>query len=83
MRYAYPCQITRHEEDDFVVTFPDVTGAITGGASRAEALELAGDALAAALGMYVELRDPIPVPSQVAADTSRSACWRRGTKRSR
>ena len=65
MRYAYPCQITRHEEDDFVVTFPDVTGAITGGASRAEALELAGDALAAALGMYVELREPIPVPSPV------------------
>ena len=44
-----------------MVTFPDVTG----GTSRAEALELASDALAAALEMYVELREPIPVPSPV------------------
>lgn len=65
MRYAYPCQITRFADDEFVVSFPDVTGAVTGGTSRAEALKLAEDALAGALGMYVELREPIPVPSPV------------------
>ena len=65
MRYAYPCKIERDEDGAFVVSFPDVTGANTGADDRAEALELAEDALAGALGMYVELREPIPVPSPV------------------
>ncbi len=63
MRYAYPCQIERDEDDAFVVSFPDVSGANTGANDRAEALELAEEALAGALEMYVELREPIPVPS--------------------
>ena len=65
MRYAYPCRIERDEDGAFVVSFPDVTGANTGADERAEALQLAEDALAGALGMYVELREPIPVPSPV------------------
>lgn len=65
MRYAYPCRIERDEDGAYVVSFPDVTGANTGADERAEALELAEDALAGALGMYVELREPIPVPSPV------------------
>lgn len=65
MRYAYPCQINRHDRDEFVVSFPDVEGANTSGSDRAEALAMAADALSTALGMYVELRLAIPVPSAV------------------
>ena len=67
MRYAYPCRIERDEDGAFVVSFPDVPGANTGADDRAEALELAGDALATALSMYVNLRKTIPVPG-VALD---------------
>lgn len=72
MRYVYPCSIVRDEEERatgreaWVVTFPDVVGAITGGWSRDEALELAGDCLTAALGMYVSAREDIPAPSPLA-----------------
>ena len=62
MRYAYPCRIERDEDGAFVVSFPDVPGANTGADDRAEALELAADALATALSMYVNLRKTIPVP---------------------
>ena len=65
VRYAYPCQINRHEGDEFVVSFPDVAGANTSGSDRVETLEMAADALSAALGMYVELHLAIPVPSAV------------------
>ena len=73
MRYAYPCSIVRDEEEEratgreaWGVTFPDVYGANTGGWSREEALELAGDCLAVALGMYVSAREDIPAPSPLA-----------------
>ena len=65
MRYAYPCQIARYGDDEFVVSFPDVTGANTSGKDRAEALEMAEDALSAALAMYVDQRLAVPVPSPV------------------
>ena len=65
MRYAYPCQVTRDGDDEFVVSFPDVAGANTGGRDRAAALEMAEDALAGALAMYVDQREAIPVPSPV------------------
>ena len=65
MRYAYPCQITLHGGNEFVVSFPDVAGALTGANDRDEALELAADALAGALAGYVERRLAIPVPSPV------------------
>lgn len=63
MRYAYPCQITRYEEDEFVVSFPDAGGANTSGNDRNEALEMAEDALSAVLAGYLKLRRSIPVPS--------------------
>ena len=73
MRYVYPCSIVLDEEEEratgreaWVVTFPDVAGAITGGWSRDEALELAGDCLTAALGMYVSAREDVPAPSPLA-----------------
>jgi antitoxin HicB len=67
MRYAFPCEIVRDEEgrEAYVVTFPDVYGATTGGWSWEEALEMARDGLVVALGMYVKAHEDIPVPSPV------------------
>ena len=64
MLYAYPCELTGYEDGEYVATFPDVPEAITGGNSRAEALEMAADALAVALAAYVHLQREIPVPSR-------------------
>lgn len=73
MRYAYPCAITLDEEekkatgrDAYLVTFPDLYGANTGGWSKEEALEMAEDCLAVALGMYITSREDIPSPSPLS-----------------
>lgn len=70
MRYAYPCNIVRDEDEAratgreaYAVSFPDVYGANTGGCTREEALELAEDCLSVALGMCVKAREDIPEPS--------------------
>ena len=67
MLYAYPCELTPEEEGGFVVTFPDVPEAITGGGDRAEALAMAEDALATALAGYVHEKRDIPAPGEPAA----------------
>lgn len=73
MRYAYPCNIVPDEEEQratgkeaYVVNFPDVYGANTGGWSWEEALEMAQDCLGVALAMYVDDREEIPSPSPLA-----------------
>lgn len=68
MQYAYPCNlIPDHEEGEgFIVTFPDVPGAITGAQTREESLFLAEDALVAMLAVYVQQHREIPTPSPVA-----------------
>ena len=70
MRYAFPCNIVRDEEEAketgreaYSVAFPDVYGANTGGWSWEEALEMAEDGLGVALSMYVDNREDIPFPS--------------------
>ena len=64
MIYAYPCQLTRDEDDGgLVATFPDVQEAVTGGRGRSEALAMAEDALATALAGYVHEKWDIPAPS--------------------
>ena len=70
MQYAYPCNlIPDHEEGEgFIVTFPDVPGAITGAQTREESLLLAEDALVAMLAVYVQQQRTIPTPSPVADD---------------
>ena len=70
MQYAYPCNlIPDHEEGEgFIVTFPDVPGAITGAQTREESLLLAEDALVAMLAVYVQQQREIPTPSPVADD---------------
>ena len=62
MRYAFPCELTLEEDGGFSVSFPDVPEALTCGDDRAEALAMAEDALAVALGAYVRAREDIPVP---------------------
>ena len=73
MRYAFPCNIVRDEEEQeatgreaYVVTFPDVYGANTGGWSWKEALEMAEDCLAVALGGYVKTGEDLPTPGPLA-----------------
>ncbi len=63
MRYVYPVKLKRDAGGGYVVTCPDVPEVITEGDSREEALAEAADALATALGGYVEARRPIPGPS--------------------
>lgn len=65
MRYAYPCVLTPEEDGGFSVCFPDVPEALTCGENEAEALAMAEDALAVALGAYVRSREDIPAPGTV------------------
>jgi antitoxin HicB len=60
--WAYPAVVVAHGPDDFVVTFPDVPEAITGGGSRAEALLSAADALEEAILGYMADGVAIPLP---------------------
>lgn len=62
MRYAYPVEI-EEAADGVTVTCPDVPELVTDGATRAEALERAADALVTALSLYVEDGRPLPRPS--------------------
>ena len=64
MRYAFPCNIVRDEEEQkatgreaYNVTFPDVPEAITGGWSWEESLDMAEDCLGVALSFYVDRRE--------------------------
>jgi antitoxin HicB len=66
MRFAYPCTLMPEVDGGFFTAFPDVPEALTGGRDRAETLDLAGDALAVALGGYVQQRRDIPIPGPVA-----------------
>ncbi len=65
MLYAYPCELTPDEDGGFVVSFPDVPEAITGGADRDESLFLAADALSTALAGYVLDGKEIPIPGEL------------------
>ena len=66
MQYAYSCSLTPEAEGGFYVSFPGVIGAHTCGDDRAEALEMAEDALVVALCAYVDNDEDIPVPGAAA-----------------
>ena len=66
MRYAYPCVLPPEEDGGYSVSFPNVPEALTYGDDREEALAMAEDALAVALGAYVQGREDIPVPEAVS-----------------
>ena len=65
MQYVYPCNLTPDSEEGegYAVTFPDVPKVITGARTKEKSLVLAENALAVALGAYVENREDIPIPS--------------------
>ena len=62
-RYRYPIDLEQYAADDWVVQFPDVPEAITGGDSRDDALARAADALEEALAGHILDRTPVPAPS--------------------
>ena len=66
MRYAYPCDIVSYERQGhgFLVTFPDIPAAITGADTWGESRFLAEDALIAALGAYIHMKEDLPAPSR-------------------
>lgn len=63
MSNAYPARI-RQDGGGFTVTFRDIPEAITSGATKEEALEMAHDALATAMDFYFEDRRAVPAPSE-------------------
>ena len=65
MKYLYPCTIEGNTDDGngFVVSFPDIPWAHTGGFTFREALILAEDCLVVALSHYVDHDLDLPAPS--------------------
>lgn len=55
MTYAYACELASGEGPELVAPFPDVPEAITGGADRLEATEMAGDAQAVGHNLVIEV----------------------------
>lgn len=58
----YPVHFKPDSNGTLLVTFPDVPEAITFGETREEALQRAGEALEAALSLYMDDRRELPVP---------------------
>lgn len=63
MMFGYPARV-RKERDGYVVSFRDIPEALTSGANRKEAIEMAVDALATAMEFYFEDRRQVPLPSK-------------------
>ncbi len=68
MGATFFAELTPDPDGGFVVTFPDVPEAISGGGGRAEALELAADALTVAL--LGRLEDGLELPEPEAQSAS-------------
>src|SRR5262249_35112974 len=62
--YAYPATITQDEDGRFLVRFADLTGAVTDGATLAQALTEAADALSEALMAAIDADEDVPPPSR-------------------
>jgi predicted RNase H-like HicB family nuclease len=64
MHYTFPCAIegNEYDGDGFVVTFPDVYGANTGGETFREAIIMAEDCLVVSLGAYMDCQEELPTP---------------------
>lgn len=59
----YPARVGR-DGNGYMVSFRDIPEALTSGATREEAVEMAHDALATAMEFYLEDRRPVPMPSE-------------------
>lgn len=66
LEMRYPTVIRQGAEGkDYVVTFPDLEGAITGATTLDEAFDAASDCLASWLAFALDDRKPIPPPSKL------------------
>ena len=66
MKYTFPCNIQPDEEEGgwgFVVSFPDIYGANTGGKTFKESIILAEDCMVVGLSAYIHLGRELPAPS--------------------
>lgn len=59
---SYPARVAR-DGDGFMVSFPDIPEALTGAATKEQALEMAADVLKTAMDFYFEDRRLVPPPS--------------------
>lgn len=66
MAHQFPVRLTP-DGDGYLVQFPDIPEAITFGATREEALEMAQDALVTALEFYFEDLREVPKPTPAAS----------------
>ena len=60
--FRYPARLIP-DGTGFAVKFRDIPEAITCGASREEAIDMAADALVTAMDFYFEDKRPVPSPS--------------------
>ena len=63
MRFIYPARLHRASPDEIVVSFRDLPECLTSGATEAEALIEAADALEETIAGRIVDGDPIPPPS--------------------
>ena len=63
--WTYPATFERLD-GEIVVRFAEVPEALTGAANEAEARDLAADALAVALGYYLDIGRDLPTPRHAA-----------------
>lgn len=64
-KYIYPAVFTK-ENNEYLVTFPDIEGCYTHGLDIAEAMDMAADALCLMLYGYEEDGVPIPGSSDIS-----------------
>ncbi len=60
----YPAKL-KPDGKEWMVSFPDIPEALTGGSTREEAIEMARDALTTALEFYFDDKREIPAPSRL------------------
>ena len=63
MRFTYPARLRPDSTGELIVSFRDLPECLTSGASEAEALAEAADALEEAIAGRIDDAEPIPVPS--------------------
>jgi antitoxin HicB len=61
--FGFPARFEK-EREGYVVTFRDIPEALSSGATKKEAMEMAADALATAMEFYFEDRRLVPMPTK-------------------
>jgi len=69
MKLVYPAIFTKHEDNEIVVSFPDIPEIVTSGDSKQEAYEEAQDALCEALAGRINRKENIPDPEKKYKDS--------------